>query len=98
MMSITHASIAAARTFLILGTADPLLLGLSIIGSQFPDIDTTTSTIGKIFFPISSWIEDRYPHRTITHSLIATAAITAVSFLVCFLLGGPINYYKVGQA
>ncbi|VEP15188.1 hypothetical protein H1P_3140002 [Hyella patelloides LEGE 07179] len=87
MMSITHCAIASAGTSLILGTADPLLLGLSIIGSQLPDIDTTTSTIGKIFFPISSWIEDNYPHRTITHSLLATACITAVSFLVCFLLG-----------
>jgi inner membrane protein len=87
MMSITHAAIATAGTSLILGTADPLLLGLSIIGSQLPDIDTTTSTIGKIFFPISSWIEDRYPHRTITHSLLATACITVVSFLACYLLG-----------
>ena len=87
MLAITHAAIATAGTSLILSTADPLLLGLSIIGSQLPDIDTITSTIGKIFFPISSWIEDRYPHRTITHSLLATAAITVVSSLACFLLG-----------
>ncbi len=89
MLAITHAAIASAGTSLILGTADPLPLGLSIIGSQLPDLDTTTSTIGKIFFPISSWIEDRFPHRTITHSLLATAAITVVSFSVTyFLLGG----------
>ena len=79
MLAITHCAIAAAGTSLILGTAEPLPLGLAIIGSQLPDIDTTTSTIGKIFFPISSWIEDRFPHRSITHSLLATAAITAVS-------------------
>ena len=89
MLAITHCAIASAGTSLILGTADPLLLGLSIIGSQLPDLDTTTSTIGKIFFPISSWIEDRFPHRSITHSLLATAAITVVSFSVTyFLLGG----------
>ncbi|MGF1539067.1 MAG: metal-dependent hydrolase, partial [Pleurocapsa sp.] len=87
MLAITHAAIATAGTSLILGTADPLLLGLSIIGSQLPNLDTTTSTIGKIFFPISSWIEDRFPHRSITHSLLATASITAVSVLMCFLLG-----------
>lgn len=86
MLAITHAAIATAGTSLILGTADPLLLGLSIVGSQLPDIDTTTSTIGKIFYPVSSWIEDRYPHRTITHSLLATAAITAVSFLVTYFV------------
>ena len=92
MLSITHASIASAGTSLILGTADPLPLGLAVIGSQLPDLDTTTSTIGKIFFPISSWIEDRFPHRTITHSLLATAAITLVSLSVnYFWLQGDIK-------
>mgnify|MGYP003492415533 FL=1 len=89
MLTITHAAIALSGTSLILGTAEPLPLGLAILGSQLPDIDTTTSTIGKIFFPISSWIEDRFPHRSVTHSLLATAAIAIVTFLVhhFFLLG-----------
>ncbi len=92
MMSLTHAAIALAGTSLILGTADPLPLGLAILGSQLPDLDTTTSTIGKIFFPISSWIEDRFPHRTITHSLLATAAIAVVSLGVnYFWLQGDIK-------
>ncbi len=86
MLAITHAAIAAAGTSLILGTASPLSLGLAIIGSQLPDLDTTTSTIGKIFFPISSWIEDRFPHRSITHSLLATAAIAVVSLLGGYFL------------
>jgi hypothetical protein len=73
MMAITHASIAAAGTSLIIGTADPMALGLAVLGSQLPDIDTTTSTIGKIFFPISSFFEDRFPHRSITYSPPATA-------------------------
>lgn len=85
-MSITHAAIAAAGTSLVLGTANPLHLGLAIIGSQLPDLDTTTSTIGQIFFPISSWIEDRFPHRSITHSLVATGVIAIGSILVCYLL------------
>lgn len=89
MMAITHCSIAAAGTSLILGTGQPLPIGLAILGSQIPDIDTTTSTIGKIFYPISSWIEDRFPHRTITHSLLATVSITVVALVVnhFFLLG-----------
>ena len=81
MMSITHAAYALSGTSLILGTAEPLPLGLAILGSQLPDLDTTESTIGKIFFPISSWIEDRFPHRSITHSLLATGAIALVSLL-----------------
>ena len=92
MMAITHCSIAAAGTSLILGTGQPLPIGLAILGSQIPDIDTTTSTIGKIFFPISSWIEDRFPHRSITHSLLATAGIAAVSLGVNhFFLHGSLK-------
>lgn len=86
-MSITHATIAAAGTSLIIGTADPMALGLAVLGSQLPDIDTTTSTIGKIFFPLSSFIEDRFPHRSITHSLLATGLIAAVSLPLGYFLG-----------
>lgn len=92
MMAITHAAIALSGTSLILGTGQPLPLGLAIIGSQLPDIDTTTSTVGKIFFPVSSWIEDRFPHRSVTHSLLATAGITAISLGVnYFFLHGSIK-------
>lgn len=87
-MSVTHATIAAAGATLILGTADPLVLGLAVLGSQLPDLDTTTSTIGQICFPIASWIENRYPHRTITHCLLATAALTAASLSIGYVLGG----------
>jgi inner membrane protein len=87
MMALTHATIALSGTSLILGTANPLALGLAVIGSQLPDLDTTTSTVGKIFFPISSWIEDRFPHRSITHCLLATAAIAIVSISIGYFLG-----------
>ncbi len=89
MMAITHAAIAAAGTSLILGTASPFSLGLAVLGSQLPDLDTSTSLIGQICFPISHWIEDRYPHRTITHCLLATFFLA-----VCSLLAG---YYFLGQ-
>ena len=79
MMSITHSTIAAAGASLILGTADPLSLALAILGSQLPDLDTTQSLIGQICYPISSWLEDRFPHRSLTHSLLATATLMALS-------------------
>jgi inner membrane protein len=75
MMALTHAVISCAGISLILATNDPLHLALAIAGSQLPDLDTSTSAIGQILFPISNWIENRYPHRSITHSLIATVAI-----------------------
>jgi inner membrane protein len=87
-MSITHMALAAAGTSLILGTAEPMTLGLAVLGSQLPDLDTTTSYIGKICFPLSSWIEDRFPHRTITHSFLATGLIAAVALAIGhFFLG-----------
>lgn len=86
MMAITHGAIASAGVSLLLTTGDPLVLGLAVAGSQLPDLDTTTSTIGKILFPIASWIEDKYPHRTITHSLLATATIALLSWVCCIKL------------
>jgi inner membrane protein len=85
MMAITHSAIAAAGTSLILGTADPLALFLSLVGSQLPDLDTSTSSLGQICFPISRWIEARYPHRTVTHSLLATGFLALLSLPVGYL-------------
>jgi inner membrane protein len=87
MMALTHAVISTAGISLILTTNDPLHLALAIAGSQLPDIDTSTSTIGQILLPISSWIENRYPHRSITHSLIATVTIAILSLPLYFHFG-----------
>jgi inner membrane protein len=87
MMSITHSAIAAAGCSLILGTADPITLSLAVLGSQLPDLDTTTSAIGQICFPVSSWIEDRFPHRSVTHSLLATFILTFISVFIGYLIG-----------
>ncbi|MDJ0901576.1 MAG: metal-dependent hydrolase [Xenococcus sp. MO_188.B8] len=87
MLSITHAAIAVSAASLTfgLGTDNSLALGLALLGSQLPDLDTTTSTIGQICFPLSNWLEDNFPHRSITHSLLATVTIAAIAL--------PIGYY-----
>lgn len=87
MMAITHAAIATAGVSLLLGTADPLPLCLAVLGSQLPDLDTTTSVIGQVAFPLSSWIEDHYPHRSITHSLIVTCSLAAIALGIGLVLG-----------
>ncbi len=80
MMAITHAAAATAAASLTfgLGTNNPVALGLALLGSQLPDLDTTTSTIGQILFPISNWLEDNFPHCSITHSLLATVTLAAI--------------------
>lgn len=79
MMALTHAAIAATGVSFALGDVSPLVIGFGILGSQLPDIDTSSSLIGQILFPVSRWIEDRYPHRSITHSFLATGAIALAS-------------------
>ena len=87
MMAITHAAIAVSAASLTfgLGTDNSLALGLALLGSQLPDLDTTTSTIGQICFPLSNWLEDNFPHRSITHSLLATVTLAAIAL--------PIGYH-----
>ncbi|MEA5487487.1 MULTISPECIES: metal-dependent hydrolase [Pseudanabaena] len=79
MLSVTHAAIATCATSLIIGTADPAVLAASAIASQLPDVDTTKSHIGLVLYPIARWFEERYPHRGVTHSFMASAIVTAVT-------------------
>ena len=76
---MTHCCISAAVVGLSLSTIDPAVLAVAIAASQIPDIDTSTSSIGQILWPISRWIEKRYPHRSVTHSLLFTAFLGLVS-------------------
>jgi inner membrane protein len=50
MLAITHAAIALSGTSLILGTANPLTLGLAIIGSQLPDLGLTEKVVTELLF------------------------------------------------
>lgn len=89
MRSITHALLAATTTSLALGTASPALLISSALASQLPDVDTSKSVPGQILLPVSSWLEKHFPHRTITHSFLATVAI-ALLFLPLVLLSAGV--------
>ena len=50
--------------------ASPWYIATTILASLLPDIDHTRSIIGKIFLPFSRYLNRRYGHRTITHSLM----------------------------
>lgn len=81
-MGLTHAFISGSLTSLALGKFDSLTIGLSVLGSQIPDIDSTKSSIGQILFPVSRYFENNFPHRTITHSLLATFTLTAIVTII----------------
>jgi inner membrane protein len=59
--------------------SDAGLLGLTVLGSVLPDIDHTKSPIGKLFWPLSRYLDTRYGHRTITHSLLFLVFISLFS-------------------
>lgn len=54
------------------------LLTATIICSLLPDIDHPKSPIGILFFPFSKWLDKKYGHRTITHSLFFLFGGTAL--------------------
>ncbi len=82
MMYKTHMALAVAATSLVLGTADPVVLSLSAVCSQLPDVDTTKSFSGRILFPISSYLEKRFAHRSITHSFLELSFFAVIIFPV----------------
>lgn len=92
MLTATHAALAIATTSLFTGTADPWVLGTAAIASQIPDIDTSGSVTGRIFHPISRWLEERFPHRSATHSFLATG-IVAIAVLPLYFLGWQGQYW-----
>jgi inner membrane protein len=81
MMNSTQAVFSVALTSLAMGTADPVLLGTAAIASQFPDLDTSRSWIGRLppLTLISRWIEKRYSHRTLTHSFLFSLGLAALT-------------------
>ncbi|MFN4071456.1 MAG: metal-dependent hydrolase, partial [Thermus caldifontis] len=72
MTASTHLAGAALTASLLrgLGLEVGLVEGVAVAwGSVMPDIDTTTSGPGKFVRPLSSFLERRFGHRTLTHSL-----------------------------
>jgi len=41
-----------------------------VLCALIPDVDTTNSMLGKVLYPISKFINRKFGHRTITHSLL----------------------------
>ena len=65
---------------LLLETADPVLITVGAIGGLLPDIDVSTSISGRLFPWISGYFESTMPHRSCTHSLVASVVIASASY------------------
>lgn len=80
MLGISHLLISGTATSLLLGTASPTLIAAGAIAGLLPDIDISTSPTGRVFPWVSSFFETRMPHRSCTHSLVASAVVAAVGY------------------
>jgi inner membrane protein len=58
---------------------------LCAVGSLSPDLDNSKSWLGRLFPFISKPIENKFSHRTLTHSLFAIVFIWSIAVIVKFL-------------
>jgi len=83
----THATFGLVFTILagtVLGILlTPTVAAFACLGALLPDIDTPTSRIGTACRPLSRFLERRFGHRTLTHSLLGLA----LAVLPLLLLG-----------
>lgn len=80
MLGVSHLLISGTATSLILGTADPTIILTGAIAGLLPDIDISTSPAGRVFPWVSGYFERRMPHRSCTHSIIASAVVAVISY------------------
>ena len=79
MLAPTHATfglVFAIVTGTVLGlTLSPSVAAFACLGALLPDVDTTTSTVSRLAFPLARVLERRFGHRTATHSLLGLAVV-----------------------
>jgi inner membrane protein len=80
MMTLTHLAIGGLATSLILGTADPVTIGIGEIAGLLPDVDLAKSPAGRVLFPLSRFLEKHFPHRSYTHSILASLVVWAICY------------------
>ncbi len=86
MMAISHGAFGFFLYGLIAGLFDDFSvqhLALAGLCAILPDIDHPRSALGIIFSPISRWVNRKYGHRTVTHSLkfLAGASLAATPLI-----------------
>ena len=63
--------------------ASPAYIAFTAFFSVLPDIDHTKSPIGKLFYPLAKFLDRKFGHRTITHSLIVYVSIMLIISFIC---------------
>ena len=92
MMTVTHLLLGSLATGLFLQTPEPEILLIGAIASLLPDVDISTSPVGRILFTISQFLEKRFSHRSATHSIVASALLAVISYGVAIAFKVNINF------
>jgi inner membrane protein len=69
----------------------PQYLFFTAFFAILPDVDHLKSPIGKLFYPVAKWLNLKYGHRTITHSLICYFSLFGLVAAIENLSGGDGN-------
>ena len=77
MIMITHV-LFAVLVCLVFNV--PLDFGV-FLGSTLPDIDYPHSRIGEMFFPLSDWINKKFGHRSLFHSIYWSLLLGGLCFV-----------------
>lgn len=86
MLTPTHL-VTAQSAYLIVcaasGHPPALPEALCALGAALlPDLDTPQSYSGRLVPPLSSWIGNRFGHRTLTHALMAQVLVLVVAWFL----------------
>ena len=91
MLGISHVLISGIATSLLMQTASPTVIVTGAMAGLLPDIDISTSPAGKVLPWVSAFFEKRMPHRSCTHSLLASGIVSAFSYGVALLFPALTN-------
>lgn len=80
MMTLSHLAISGLLTALMLGSADPVVIGVGAIAGLLPDVDIAKSPAGRVLFPLSRFLEKHFPHCSCTHSILASLVVGAACY------------------
>ncbi|HTY58755.1 MAG TPA: metal-dependent hydrolase [Bacteroidota bacterium] len=90
MKATTHVGFAELLYLVLLTSAGVGLTLLNTlvvaVASILPDIDSGATTIGRLVPPVTRFLERRFGHRTLTHSILCIAVLVLL-FLVPLLAG-----------
>ncbi|MGV6815778.1 MAG: metal-dependent hydrolase [Thiotrichales bacterium] len=84
MLTPTHLLTAQTTYFatcIAVGHAPQPAEALLALGAALlPDLDSRQSYLGRLLRPVSSWFEDSFGHRTLTHSVLAQIALGIAAY------------------